>query len=580
MLVLGINGCSHNTSAALIKDGEMVAHVEEERFNREKHSMAWPRLSVDYCLEYVGASIDDVDLVAIAGRPRNEILWSAALGLRNFGRKWYRRFLRNQILVTGMYKGWREKRNLREKLKYRGPIKYVDHHMSHAASAFLVSPYERAGIMTVDAQGDGLASGLYIGEGTKIKRVERYLFPRSSIGHFYDCIGEFNGGRAIRDAGKTMGLASYGDPAKSRDFLSKMVKFESEGRVTFDLSWLKDGSGYKNAAKFRAEWGEPRRPEEPITDPRFADLAAGAQEIVEKAFFHMAEHVKEKTGCEYLCLAGGVALNSVANGKLDRSGMFKDIWIQPSANDAGLSIGAAFYAYNTIKKQPRVYEMKHAYYGPGYTTEEVRAALDIGKIAYREVDDPSKAAAELIAKDKIVGWFQGRMEAGPRSLGNRSILSNPMRADMKDIVNMYVKHREPYRPFAPSALEECADEFFDNRGPNPFMLKVVDVLPEAREVVPAITHTDGSGRLQTVTKDVNEPYWRLIDEFRKITGVGVVMNTSFNIRGEPIVATPQDALKCYYTTGLDAIVLDRFVVEKGYGTGAAHQALATATASE
>ena len=579
-LVLGINGCSHNTSAALIGDGEMLAHVEEERFNREKHSMAWPRLSVEYCLKHAGATMADVDMVALAGRPRNEILWSAALGLRHFGRTWYRRFLRNQILVTGLYKGWREKRMLREKLGYRGPIRYVEHHLSHAASAFLVSPYERAGIMTVDAQGDGLASALYLGEGSKIRRVARYLFPRASLGHFYDCIGEFIGMKAIRDAGKTMGLASYGDPAKTRELLANIVSFEPGGRIRFDLDWLKDGSGEKNAKRFRDAYGPPRRPDEPITDPRFADLAAGAQEIVEKAFFHLAGHLKETTGCEYLCLAGGVALNSVANGKLDRSGMFTDTWIQPSANDAGLSIGAAFYAYNSIRKNPRVYEMKHAYYGPGYTTAEVRAALDIGKITYREVDDPSRAAAELVAQDKIVGWFQGRMEAGPRALGNRSILSNPMRADMKDIVNRYVKHREPYRPFAPSALEEHAAEYFDNRGPNPFMLKVVDVRPEARSIIPAITHVDGSGRLQTVTRDVNERYWRMIDELRKITGVPVVMNTSFNIRGEPIVTTPQDALKCYYTTGLDALVLDRFVVEKGDGHATERTTLAAATASE
>jgi carbamoyltransferase len=368
--------------------------------------------------------------------------------------------------------------------------------------------------------------------------------------------------RPIRDAGKTMGLASYGDPEAVAETFSKMSSFNSSGDIEFDLKFLKDGWGSKNSKAFLEAFGVPRKPEEEITQPRFANLAAAAQKVIEQGFFHLGEAVKKETGATHLCIAGGVALNSVANGKLIRSGMFEDVWIQPAANDAGLALGAAYHVYNSKLGRPRTYTMKHAFYGPGFDTETIRKALEIGKIPHREIDDPSRTAAELVAQDKIVGWFQGRQEVGPRALGNRSILANPRRADMKDIVNRYVKHREPYRPFAPSAMEDHTPDYFDIDRPNPYMLIVCDVRPEKRDEVPAITHVDGTGRLQTVSREENPLYWKLIDEFRKITGTPVVLNTSFNIRGEPIVTTPEDALKCYFTTGLDALVLDRFLVEK------------------
>ena len=562
MLVLGINGCSHNTGACLVRDGELIAFVEEERFNREKHSMAWPALSIRYCLEHAGAEMKDLDAVALAGRPRHESWISALQALKHLGRGWYRRFLRNQMLVTGAYKGWRQKRNIRERLGYRGRVIAIDHHLCHAASAFLVSPYERAGILTVDALGDGLASCLYMGEGTKIKRLKKFAFPRSSLGHFYDCIGEFCGFRAIRDAGKTMGLASYGDESTYRERLEKVMSFGPGGEVRLDLDYTKDGSGQNCSKAFQELFGEPRTPEDDVTSSKFTDMAAAGQEALEKGIFHLVKELKDRTGCTHLTLAGGVALNSVANGKVLRSGMFEDIWIQPAANDAGLAVGAAFQVYNGIMGKPRSYTMTHAFYGPSYTTEEIRQVLEVAKIPYREVENPSRVAAELVAQDKIVGWYQGRMETGPRALGNRSILANPRNPEMKDIVNKYVKHRESFRPFAPSAQEEYASDYFDIDRPNPYMLIVCDVRPEKRDEVPAITHVDGTGRLQTIAKDVNPRYWELIDEFRKITGTPLVLNTSFNIRGEPIVATPQDALKCYFATGLDAVVVDRFLVIK------------------
>ncbi|MHC4860667.1 MAG: carbamoyltransferase family protein, partial [Planctomycetota bacterium] len=443
----------------------------------------------------------------------------------------------------------------------RGATRYVEHHLCHASSAFHVSPFGEAAILTVDAQGDGLASAIYRGEGTRITKLAGYRFPERSIGHFYDCVGEFLGFRPVKDAGKTMGLSSYGDPEALGARFARFTRLGDHGSVDFDLSYMKHERGARSCSRFTREFGPVREPSEPPTDPRFAHVAAAGQAVLEKAILHLAEHARELTGSRHLCIAGGVGLNSVANGILVRERMFDEVWIQPSANDGGLAVGAAFMAWHA-GGGPRRFVMDHAFWGPGFTDDRIREVLEVSKLPFEETKDPSARAAELLAEGKIVGWFQGRMEAGPRALGNRSILAHPRRAEMKDIVNKYVKHRESFRPFAPSALQERSTEHFDIDVPSPYMLLVCDVRPEKRADVMAITHVDGTARLQTVSGSENPPYHRLIDRFAELTDIPVILNTSFNIRGEPIVCTPEHALRCFFSTGIDDLIMGPFHVRK------------------
>ena len=562
MYILGVNAASHNASACLVRDGELTSFVEEERFDRVKYSTAFPIRSIEYCLAHAGIGMEDVDVVALAGVPRVEATLSATAWFRHVFRPWYRWWLRNQILVTALYRGHRQKQSLRGKLAFRGDLRYVEHHLCHASSAFHLSPFDEAAILTVDAQGDGLASGIYRGEGKRIRRLRGYRFPRTSIGHFYDCVCEFLGFRPVRDAGKVMGLSSYGDPEAYLGRFERIFTLGPRGEVRFDLDFLKHEPGIRSSRRFIREFGEPRRADESPTEDRFAHVAAAAQAVLERAVVHLAEHAKEITGSENLCIAGGVGLNSVANGILVRSGLFPNVWIQPAANDAGLALGAAFDVWHEERDGARNYRMDHAYYGPGFTDAQIREILEVAKIPFTEVADPSVRTAELLAKEKIVGWFQGRMEAGPRALGNRSILAHPRRVEMKDTVNKYVKHRESFRPFAPSAVEETAGELFDIDRETPYMLIVCDVKPGRKDELGAIAHVDGTARLQTVSRAQNEKYYRMIGKFGELTGTPVVLNTSFNIRGEPIVCTPEDALRCFFSTGMDDLVLGSFHISK------------------
>ncbi|MCU0726108.1 MAG: carbamoyltransferase [Planctomycetes bacterium] len=562
MYILGINAASHNSSACLVHDGMLVAFVEEERFDRVKYSTAFPEGAIRACLAEGGIGLGDVSVAAFAGVPSTEMASSAKAWLRHLHRPWYRRWLRDQVLVTGLYMGIRERKRLRGRLGFTGRITFVDHHLCHAVSAFCLSPFPEAAVLTVDAQGDGVASAIYAGEGTRLRRVESYPFPEASIGHFYDCVTEFVGFKPVRDAGKTMGLSSYGDPAAFAPKFAPLCGLLPGGRVRFAVDFLKHEPGTRSCRRFARAFGEPRRPEEDATGSRFAHVAAGAQAVLEKAFLHLAEHARRVTGAKRLCVGGGVALNSVANGLLLRSGMFEDLWIQPAANDAGLALGAAFAVWHGDLGGPRRFVMEHASFGPSFTDGEIRELLEVSKLRFEPVDDPAERAARLLAEEQIVGWFQGRMEAGPRALGNRSILACPRRGEMKDVLNRLVKHRESFRPFAPSALEERAGECFDIDRPSPFMLLVCDVRPGRRSDLGAITHVDGTARLQTVSRRANPLYHRLIDRFFGITGIPVVLNTSFNIRGEPIVCTPEHAIRCFFSTGMDDLLIGGFHVMK------------------
>ncbi len=558
MLILGINAASHNTSAALIADGRLVAFAEEERFNRERYTMAFPDGALGYCLAEAGASAKDLSLVAFAGSPSAEILHSTWDALRLAGRPWYREWLRDQVLVTGFWKGTRQARRVRGRYGYAGAARIVGHHLCHAASAFHCSPFEDAAVLTVDAQGDGLATALYEGRGGSLRRVRAWGFPEHSLGHLYDCVGEWLGFRPVRDAGKTMGLAPYGNAAAAWEKFARFVRIEADGGVRVDLDYLKFDRTRRSSERFEGLFGPARGPDEDPTHPRFADVAAGVQDVVEQAVLALARDARARTGLPNLCLAGGVALNSVANGKLAQQRVFEEVWVQPAAYDAGLSLGAALVAADGR----RDWVFRHPYWGPDTRTDEVRAALERSKARWREVPDPAAEAARLVAEDRIIGWYQGRAEVGPRALGNRSILCNPQNPRMKDVVNRDVKHREGFRPFAPSCTLEASPTYFDMAAPTPFMLHVWPVRPEWRARLPAITHVDGSARLQTVAPEENPLYHRLLVEVGRRTGIPCVLNTSFNIRGEPIVNSPLDALKCYFTTGLDALVIDRFVLEK------------------
>jgi carbamoyltransferase len=563
MIILGINAASHNTSAAIVRDGKLLAFAEEERFNRERYTMAFPEGTIRFCLEQAGVEGKDVDMVVFAGRPRDEILHSLWGALRLSGRPWYRSWLMDQVLVTGFWKGFTQGRKVRGRTGYLGQFGYFNHHDCHAASAFYCAPFEECAVLTIDAQGDGIATALYQGRGNRLERLRTWGFPEHSIGHFYDCVGEWVGFKPVKDAGKTMGLAPYGDPHGRRKDFDQLVRIGRDGDVSFDLEHLKFEVGRRCSTRFEALFGPPRdlKKDPDPTASRWADVAAGAQRVVEESMIALARYAKERTGMRNLCIAGGVGLNSVGNGKLDLAGIFDEVWIQPAAYDAGLSVGAAFLAWHELGRD-RNFVMEHAYWGPDTKTDEVRKALDIAKAEYRETDDPSAAAASLMAQRKIVGWYQGRAEVGPRALGNRSILANPQGDDVRDVVNREVKHREPFRPFAPSCTLEEAYRFFESGRPTPFMLKVWQVQAPYRAKLPAVTHVDGSARLQTVTAAENPRYHRLLEEMGRLTGIPCALNTSFNIRGEPIVNSPMDALKCFFTTGLDALVIDRFVLEK------------------
>ncbi len=561
MLILGVNAASHNTSAALLLDGRLVAFAEEERFNREKYTMAFPDQTIRYCLEEAGAKPEDVTLTAFAGQPRAEIFHSAVGAFRHAGRPWYRDWLRDQIVMTGVVKGFGQARRIRGRHAYDGPVEMIGHHQCHASSAFHCSPFEKAAILTIDAQGDGIATGLYRGEGTKIDVVKTWSFPQYSVGHFYDCVGEWLGFRPVRDAGKVMGLSSFGDPDAMREKFARFVHFEDDGHVRFDLDYLKNEKGRRSSKRFEQLFGPARRDDEEVTDSRFADVAAGAQAIVEENLLRLAKYAAERTGLENVGIAGGVGLNSVANGELAMTDIFENVWVQPAAYDGGLALGAALQAWHN-RGGDRRFVMDHAYWGPDTVTAEVRDALRISKAHWREIEDPAAEAASLVAENLIVGWYQGRAEVGPRALGNRSILANPQNPDMKDIVNRDVKHREGFRPFAPSCILEEADRWFERGGPSPYMLKIWRVKPEGHTRLPSITHTDGTARLQTVEQSHNPMYHRMLTELGRMTGIPCVLNTSFNIRGEPIVNSPLDALKCYFSTGLDALVIDRFVLRK------------------
>jgi len=559
--VLGIGGFSHDSAAALVCDGKLVAAVAEERLTRVKHQGGLPRNAIRYCLETAGLTPDDVDHVGAYMRPFLRV-----------GRRLPYRLMqipRNPVYSIG-YMGYELIHNalymhaLREVGGRRTVRHYMEHHPAHAASSFLVSPFDEAAILCVDYVGEIAATWMGVGRGTSIQCLRTRNYPHS-LGVFYSGITDHLGFLRASDEYKVMGLASYGEPEFLDEF-RKIVRARPDGWYDIDLSWMRchyapgPRAGYFSE-KFVRRFGPRRMKGEPLTE-RHRNIAASAQRVLEETVLGLVRRLHKETGLARLCMAGGVALNCSMNGRLLREGPFDEIFVQPAAGDDGIAIGAAFQLYHGLTGKPRGFVMEDVRLGPEFGNDAIRAFLDSAKIPYETPVDLEARAAELLAEGKILGWYQGRCEFGPRALGARSILADPTRPDMKDLLNKYVKHREDFRPFAPSCLEERAGEFFEGCRRSPFMLFVYNVRPEKQALVPAITHINGTARVQTVSKAVSPRYYRLIEEFEKRRGVPMVLNTSFNVMGEPIVNAPVDAVRCFYSTGMDALVIGDYVVIK------------------
>lgn len=578
-IVLGLNAHHGDASAALFVDGELVAAAEEERFRRIKHWAGFPEQAVRYCLAQAGIGLDRVGHVAVNSDPQAH-KWRklAYVALRR----------PNPALVLQRLRARRQRLSIEAELAkrfpdqaFKGKVHEVEHHFAHLASAFLVSPFGRAAVLSVDGFGDFSSMAWGEGSGIAIELKDRVLFPHS-LGIFYEAMTQFLGFPRYGDEYKVMGLAAYGRP-KFLKLLQEVIHTVDGGRFALELKYFRH---HREAIEFRWQDCEPsvgtlytpqlehllgrtRKPEEPVED-RHRDLAASVQAMYEEHFFHIARHVHAQTGFDALCIAGGCGMNSVANGKIVQRTPFTQVYVQAAAGDAGGAIGAAAYvAAHLVHRRPK--PMLHANWGPEYSREQIerelaaqREALDQAGCRVEWIGDEAalyRRTAEAIAEGKVVGWFQGRMEWGPRALGNRSILGDPRRADMKDILNLKIKRRESFRPFAPSVLREHVAEWFEQDMDVPFMTQVFMIKPDKRAQIPAVTHVDGTGRLQTVSTDANSRYHALIGEFHRQTGVPMVLNTSFN-ENEPVVCQPREALDCFLRTKMDVLVLGDCYVER------------------
>ena len=558
-IVLGISCFYHDSAACLLKDGVIVAAAEEERFSRKKHDNGFPKKAVEYCLKEAEIDISQVDYVGFYEKPLLKFERMLTSFTKTYPLSLWSFF---KAIPSWLTEKLRIHRLIYRKLKYKGEILFIGHHLSHAASAFLVSPFREAAILTADGVGEWTTMSYGTGRSNQINMMKEIRFP-DSLGLLYSTVTAFLGFKVNNDEYKVMGLSAYGKPSYYEQF-KKVIDIKEDGSFRLNPEYFSYEQKRKMfSRKFVKEFGKPRKPESRITK-KHADIAATMQKITEEIILRATNHVYKVTKQKNLCIAGGVGLNSVANGRILRETPFKNIYIQPAATDAGGAVGAAAFIYHSLLKKKRSYVMNQVFLGPEFSKAEIKKYLDENKIKYKELSEKEllTTTAKLIADNKIVGWFQGRMEFGPRALGNRSILANACNPKMKDIVNKKVKHREEFRPFAPACLYEDTGKFFDISCKSPFMLLVCDVKKDKRKVVPAITHVDGSARLQTVVKEDNPLYYKLIKEFKKITGVPVVLNTSFNIRGMPIVCTPKDAYECFIGTGIDYLIMDKFLIRK------------------
>ncbi|HWS99667.1 MAG TPA: carbamoyltransferase C-terminal domain-containing protein [Pyrinomonadaceae bacterium] len=580
MIVLGINAYHGDAAAAVVRDGQLIAAAEEERFNRRKHCAGFPAEAVRYCLAEARVSIEDVEHVGVSRDPsahlHKKILYAAMRAARSRGRG----FLG---AVTDRLANTAKVRSVRDDLagalgvpksRVRAEFHNVEHHRAHLASSFYVSPFERAALLSIDGFGDFISTMWAEGRGNEIAVLGQVEYPHSA-GILYTATTQFLGFPHYGDEGKVMGLAPYGRPRFVEQFRD-IIRTEEGGRFQLNLDYFRhhaegvemtwdEGSptiGRIFSGEYEKVFG-PRREEGAALTERDEDIAASLQLRLEEVAFHVLNHLHERTGLTDLGLSGGVAYNSVMNGKILLNTPFRRVFVQPAAGDSGTAVGVCYEIYNGVMKRERGYVMEGAYTGPEFSDEIIRAELDRGGLEYESYSDDeltARAAAD-IAAGRVVGWFQGRMEFGPRALGNRSILVDPRRPEMKTVLNERVKRREPFRPFAPSVLAEHTGEYFEQTHPAPTMLMVYQVRPERRAEVPAVTHVDGSGRLQTVTREANVRYHQLITDFYKLTGVPLLLNTSFN-ENEPVVCTPRHAIDCFLKTRMDALYLGNHAVRR------------------
>ncbi|HSN90523.1 MAG TPA: carbamoyltransferase C-terminal domain-containing protein [Anaeromyxobacteraceae bacterium] len=579
MAILGLNAYHGDAAAALVRDGRLAAAIEEERLNRTKHCAGFPALAARAVLDLSGTAPGEVEHVAVSRDPRAHLGRKVLAALRRPG---LARQVRARIANLGRVRGAGSDlaRALGAGPSFRPRRHAVGHHRAHLASAFYVSPFEEAACLSLDGFGDFVSAMRAVGRDRDLEILDEVAYPHS-LGLFYTALTQYLGFSRYGEEWKMMGLAPYGTP-RYADRLRRLVRPLPGGRFALDTSYFRhategiemtwaDGSphlGRVFSDRLVELLGPSRHPDDPDFLGRWADVAASAQAVYEEIFFHVANDLFERTRLPRLALAGGCALNSVANGKVLERTPFREVFVQPAAGDDGTAVGAAFWVEHAVLRRPRRFVMEHAFTGPAYGDREIGAALDRagaagwdGEVEVRRLEDRDlfRETAAAVAAGKVVGWFQGAMEWGPRALGNRSIVADPRRADMKDVLNLRIKHRETFRPFAPSVLEERVGTWFERSEPSPFMLMVYRVREAVRERIPAVTHVDGTGRLQTVSRRTSPRYHALISEFERQTGIGLVLNTSFN-EHEPIVATPDDAIACFRKTRMDVLALGNRVL--------------------
>ena len=591
MRILGISCFYHDAAAALLVDGQLVAASEEERFSRKKHDSEFPRLAIRYCLKTAGITTADLDYVVFYEKPFIKFERILTTALQVVPKSW--KVFGDAMTTWLLDKLW-VKNLIRQELGIAADrILFSEHHLSHAASTFLCSPFDEAAILTIDGVGEWATATMGRGKGNEIKLLREIRFPHS-VGLLYSAFTAFLGFEVNEGEYKVMGMAPYGSP-RYVDKVHKLLHLDSDGSFSLNMDYFcfHHSSTQTYNRKFTDLFGEPRDPawhfftessgypsyfepkpsnyrELAAKNQYYADVAASIQQVTEEIVLGMVRSLHRETGLDRLCLAGGVALNSVANGRIIRETPIRDVFIQPAAGDGGGALGAALFAYHCALGQPRKFQMQHAYWGQSFSQGEVNdfaRHCGLPYQTYGHEDALLDAVVQELQAGHVVGWFQGRFEWGPRALGCRSIIADPRRTDMKEIVNVKIKFREPFRPFAPSVLAERAEDYFElpeapRHYPARFLLYVVDVKPGQGEVVPAITHVDNTARLQTVHRSESPLYYRLIERFGAATGVPVILNTSFNLKGEPIVTTPANAFSTFSRSGMDALVLGNCVIRK------------------
>jgi Predicted carbamoyl transferase, NodU family len=560
MNILGISCFYHDSAAALMKDGILVAAAQEERFTRKKHDQDFPTNAIHYCLQEGGIQAQDLDYIGFYDKPFTKFERLLTTYIATFP-------ISLPSFLKAMPVWLKEKlwipQKMREELGDAGKLLFVEHHLSHAASAFFVSPFSEAAILTADGVGEWETTTMGMGNDRTLTLTKSIHFPHS-LGLLYSAFTYYLGFRVNSAEYKVMGLAPYGKPVFADLILRELVSLKDDGSFRLNMKYFAYDYGLTMTNKnFHTLFGVPPRTPESTLTQFHKDVAASIQYVTDEIMLRMTTDLHKKTGSDNLCLAGGVALNCVSNSKVLASSGFKQMFIQPAAGDAGGSVGAAFYIYNMLLKNERTYTWSHNFLGPEYSDEAIEQVLNQLNLGGERFSNNTllKRTAQLIADQQVVGWFQGRMEFGPRSLGARSILADPRNPDNYSRVNLKIKFRESFRPFAPTVLLERMKDYFEFDQPSPYMLFVAQVRPD-RRTIPAVTHVDGSARLQTIVRDDHALFYDLIIEFEKLTGCPVLINTSFNVRGEPIVCTPFDAIKCFLRTDMDYLILGNFVLDK------------------